>query len=421
MTTPRARMDRWRTAAFAIWAVIGGLILLYAAGSVLGRISAAIAPFIVAFVIVFTMQWPVSMLSKRGVGRGWGVLICYLTGIVAVGVAVVFIAPPVSRQLTEFAQALPQVMEALRNEIDRVQALLTDVVLPQFVRDAVVSLAESLSGIFVRLGNTRARALVTAGGGLATAVIDLALGAVIAFWTLKDLPKIREELRALAGEKYEDDLERLLSTIGRTVGGYLKGQTIASLATGAIAWIGLALIGVPYAGVVGIVTFVLNYVPYVGPFVAGLLAAALGLFTSPWTAVGAIAIVVGAQNVTDTLITPRVMSEQVDLHPTLVIFSLLVGGTVFGVWGMIFSIPVAGVLKALFVYYYEQYTSRRITTENGALFRTSTCADNETDENCDETAEDATVTLPREERDPRDRDLGTAVQQTTHRQEEHLR
>jgi len=171
--------------------------------------------------------------------------------------------------------------------------------------------------------------------------------------------------------------------MGRMVGGYLKGMTIASLVTGTVAGIGLYIIGVPFAFVLGVITFVFNYVPYVGPFIAGLLAATLGLFVSPLVALGAIVIVIGAQNLTDALVTPRVMSSQVDLHPTLVIFSLLIGGTLFGFWGMVLAIPVAAVAKALFVYYYERRTFRQLATENGALFKTTQCDDG-SPEPCDE-------------------------------------
>ncbi len=80
-----------------------------------------------------------------------------------------------------------------------------------------------------------------------------------------------------------------------------------------------------------------------------------------------------AQNVTDTFITPRVMSDQVDLHPILVIFSLLVGGSLFGIAGMLFAIPVAATGKGLFVYYYEQRTQRQLVTEDGALFKGTGC------------------------------------------------
>ena len=104
---------------------------------------------------------------------------------------------------------------------------------------------------------------------------------------------------------------------------------------------------------------------------------------SPLTAVLAIAVVIGAQQLTDLFVTPRVMSEQVDLHPVLVIFSLLVGGTLFGFWGMTFAIPVAATVKGLFVYYYERKTNRSLASEDGAFFSSTQC-DDDADEDCDE-------------------------------------
>jgi predicted PurR-regulated permease PerM len=183
------------------------------------------------------------------------------------------------------------------------------------------------------------------------------------------MPKIREEIIVLAGPKYEEDAEHLLTTVVRVVGGYLRGQSIASLTTGTLAALGLSLLHVPYAIVVGVIAFFLNFAPYIGPFITATIAGLLGLFISPLTAVGAVVVIVVAQNFTDIVVVPRVMSAQVDLHPTLVIFSLLVGGTLFGIAGILFAIPVAATCKGLFVYYYERRTERQLSTENGALFR----------------------------------------------------
>jgi predicted PurR-regulated permease PerM len=152
------------------------------------------------------------------------------------------------------------------------------------------------------------------------------------------------------------------------VGGYLRGQTIASLTTGILCTIGFTIFHVPYAFVLGLIAFIFNYVPYVGPTLSAVIAALFGLFVSPITAVMAVVTVIVSQNITDSLIVPRVMSAQVDLHPTLVIFSLLVGGTLFGVPGILFAIPVAATGKGLFVYYYERHTQRPLATEDGALF-----------------------------------------------------
>jgi predicted PurR-regulated permease PerM len=181
---------------------------------------------------------------------------------------------------------------------------------------------------------------------------------IIAFWVLKDLPKIRSELTLLVGPDYEADAEHLDATPARVVG-LLARQILVSLVTALITTVGASLLGVPYALVLGLLAFFLNFAPYIGPVITGLFAALLGLIVSPWVALAAAAVVIVAQNFTDFVVTPRVMSSQVDLHPTLVIFSLLIGGTLFGVPGLLFAIPVAAIIKGLFVYYYEQRTDRR--------------------------------------------------------------
>jgi len=232
-----------------------------------------------------------------------------------------------------------------------------------------------------------------------TGFFDMFIAVVISFWVLKDLPKMREELVALVGPSHEEDAETLLKTVIHVVGGYLKGQTIASLVTGFLATVGLAIIGVPYALVLGLITFIFNYIPIVGPFIAGAIAALVGLFVSPLTALLAIVVVVLAQQLTDNLVTPRVMSDQVDLHPTLVIFSLLVGGTLFGIPGMLFAIPVAATAKGLFVYYYERHTNRQLETEEGALFRGS--GECEDEDSCDEAPAPSDPGEERDEAPPR--------------------
>lgn len=378
MTTPEARYQRWRQSALVVWTTIGGLMLAAAAMWGLGKIAAALVPFVIAFILVFLLNWPVGALSRRGMSRGAAAGLCLVAGFAILGVVMTLMGPFVGRQVGAFAESVPGYLHQLEQGVTTLQERYASIVFPRWLSGFVTAASERLSQVGLTVGNQAAQGVVAAGGGVATGFLDFVLAIVIAFWALKDLPKLRDEVIALAGPKYEDDAEHLFATVTRVVGGYLKGQTIASFATGLLATIGLWIIGVPHALVLGMVTFIFNYVPYVGPFIAGLIAAIVGLFVGPWTAVLAIVVIVVAQNVTDSFITPRVMSEQVDLHPILVIFSLLVGGTLFGIPGMLFAIPVAATGKGLFVYYYEQRTSRQLASENGALFRgTGSDPDNE--------------------------------------------
>jgi predicted PurR-regulated permease PerM len=373
VTTPEARYQRWRQSALVVWTTIGGLILLAVGFWALGKIALALIPFVIAFILVFLLNWPVRALASRGMSRGGAAALCIAVAFLVLGAVLTMMGPFVGRQVVSFANSAPNHFDQLEQAAATLQERYADIVFPQWLGGFVAAASARLSQFAVSFGNDAARVVVSTGGGVATGFLDFVLAIVIAFWALKDLPILRTEIVAIAGPKYQEDAEHLIATVTRVVGGYLRGQTIASFATGFLATIGLAIIGVPYPLVLGMITLIFNYVPYVGPFIAGLIAALVGLFVGPWTALLAIVVIVVAQNVTDTFITPRVMSDQVDLHPILVIFSLLVGGTLFGIAGMLFAIPVAATGKGLFVYYYEQRTQRQLVSEDGALFKGSGC------------------------------------------------
>jgi predicted PurR-regulated permease PerM len=390
MTTPEARFARWRLTGVIVWSSIGILVLLSAALWMFGRIASAFVPFVIAFIIVFLLNSPVKLLEGKGMKRGLAAALCLVLGIAALATVITVLVPTVVKQTSSLAEKAPQYLLSLERLATLWQGRFSAMVLPQWVSRVAQSSSGQISQGAVKVGNGVAGSLVTVGGGFANGIFDIVLALVIAFWALRDLPKIREEIGLLAGPRYGADVEHMSATVTRVVGGYLKGQTIASLCTGLMATVGLAAIGVPYAILLGLVTTVFNFVPYVGPFTAGALAALVALIANgPWSALFAIGIIVAAQNVTDTFITPRIMSEQVDLHPTLVIFSLLVGGTLFGIPGMLFAIPVAATAKGLFVYYYELQTDRQIATQDGALFRSSASDsdDEESDVPCEPSAD----------------------------------
>ncbi len=368
-TTPEERYGRWRTTAMVAWASIGVLILAGVALWGIGKIAAALVPFVIAFIIVFLLNWPVRVLANRGVPRGVAVLICFVALLLVLGTAIALLGPTMVRQATSLARNAPRYVAQLDLAEGNLETQVAGIAFPVWLAGIIKTVSAQTSQTVVATSNAVGRFLLSAGGGIAVAFLDVFLALVISFWALTDLHKIREEIIVLVGPRYEEDAEHLLSTVVRVVGGYLRGQSMASLTTGTLAAIGLSIFHVPYAIVIGVIAFFLNFAPYIGPFITATIAGLLGLFVSPLTAVAAVGVIVVAQNFTDVVVVPRVMSAQVDLHPTLVIFSLLVGGTLFGIAGILFAIPVAATCKGLFVYYYERRTERQLSSENGALFR----------------------------------------------------
>ncbi len=367
MTGQVSPEERWKRTFTKAWALIGVLILLGAAGWLLGMVSPALVPFGLGFLFVLLLRRPVDWLSAR-MSRTLAVAVCYLAGIVVFAVALTFLMPPAFAQISAFVQALPEYVTTAYNWL---LTRLQSGSLPGWLQSGVLSMKDQFVASAVTWSSAIASLAISAGSSIATGVVEFALALIIGFFTLVDLPRLMDEIYTLAGPSRREDIEHFAATLSRVMGGWLRGTLIQSAVVAALISIGLAVIGVPYSLAIGLIAGVLNIVPYLGPAITAILAAIAGLFVSPWAALWAVVVVVAVQQFDSLFMAPRVMGDQMDLHPLLVVFALLVGASLFGVPGMVLSVPVAAITKATFVFWYEKRTARQITTEDGVLFPTS--------------------------------------------------
>jgi len=365
----RAREDRWRRIAISAWASIGVLILVSVGFFALMKVGSALVPFMLAIVIVYLFRTPVAMLERRGLKRGVAVGVCYLVATIVLVIAGLFVVPPLVDQIGEFIKAFPQYYGRAVTLWQQLQSQYNAVAVPDWANQALLSLEDTISQQAVNWSSAIAGRVFSVGSGALSFLFNSFLAVVVGFWILKDLDAIKREVVLLAGPKRHDEAAVISTKVSNVLGGYLRGQAVVSAATAVLVTIGLSIFGVPYALVLGLLAGALNIIPWFGPLVAEVVAAIAAAFVSPWLALVAVLVIAGAQQLTDIFITPRVMSEQVDLHPLLVIFSLLAGGALAGFMGMLLAIPVAAIGKGLFVYYFEKWTDSKLTTEEGAFFR----------------------------------------------------
>ncbi len=368
MTGNGSQAERWRRVFFRAWAAIGVLILIVVLGAVLWRMSSALVPFAIGLLVVMLLRRPVDWLATR-MHRTLAVVLVYLVVLATFAVALVFIVPTVYSQIIAFVNAFPgYLQQAYRMWDTLVVHPRAGVGIPDWLQSVVLSLKDQLVAGAANWSSAIAETALSAGGSIATGMFEFVLAMVIGFFALVDLPRLRTEIYGLAPATWRDDIQHFAATLTRVLGGWLKGTMIQSAVVAAIAAIGLLIVGLPYALALGVLTGLLNIVPYIGPFIALALAATAGLFISPATALWAVVAVVVAQQVDALYMAPRILGKQVDLHPLLVMFAFLTGAALFGVVGMVLSVPVLAVAKAMFVFWYEKGTERQITTEDGVLF-----------------------------------------------------
>jgi predicted PurR-regulated permease PerM len=361
--------ERVKHLVFLVWAIIGIVLLVGAVGYVLGQIFTALIITGLAAFIVFILREPVAWLEAHRVSRLWGSLIAYLLGLFIVVLVLFIFIPVIWEQVLGLIQLIPgyitEATAAFNSFYQQYSYLLEDSNIQQMVGSA----ASTISSWTGDLVSQSAQGVITLGTGVITSVIVLTMALIVGFWVLKDLPKIGRELRIVIGPRREEGALFIVSALSRSFGGYLRGITVAGLCTGIIAGIGYYLIGLPYPAVLGLLTGLMNFLPYIGPWVAGAFTALIGLFVAPLTALLAILITVIAQQVTDNFITPRIMSSAVELHPAVVLVGVFAGGVLGGIPGLIIAIPLLSSVKIIFVHYFEKRTGRRLTGEDGALFK----------------------------------------------------
>jgi predicted PurR-regulated permease PerM len=276
--------ERWTLVALRAWAIIGVLLLAWAAAVAIAALSGALVPFALGLVLVMLLRRPVELLSAR-MPRIAAVIVCYVAALIVVALALTFIIPTVFAQISQFIQALPgyaQQAYTLWNTYVANPAKGTGA--PAWLQTAVIAIKNQVVASAGTWSAALAQSAVSLGGSVASGLFAMVLALVIGFYALTDLPDLEREVLLVAGEKSRDEITRAGRTITHVLGGWARGALIESTTVAVLYSVVLAIVGLPYALAIGVIGGFLNLIPYVGPFIVIGLAAAAGLFISPTTA-----------------------------------------------------------------------------------------------------------------------------------------
>lgn len=321
-------------------AVVAAALLLWEVARVLLLAFGAIL-----FAIVFRSAG--SALARRlpiSTTVGTAVVV---TALVAGAVALTaLVGDEATRQLGALRQGLPEAMAGARN------ALGNSEIGRGLLRSLDAALREGVSAS----GAMRA---ATATFGLLT---DLFLVLLIALYLSFSPRSYYRSTIALAPAIYRDDARLALQDSGKALRAWLVGQLVAMVSVGALTGIGLWLVGVPNALVLGVVAGLLEFVPILGPFIAAVPGVLLAFALGPTTALYAAAVYLIVQQLEGALITPLAQRWAVELPPALALLAVVVFGVLFGVPGVVFATPLTVVLMVLTRRF---YLDRQDALENG--------------------------------------------------------
>ena len=205
-------------------------------------------------------------------------------------------------------------------------------------RDQVVASIQGFAGSVVPLLT-----------GLVGAVLDVVLVAVLSIYLLADGARVFNWLRRNMPQQQQGRMRFLLDTLQRVVGGYLRGQILLCGLLGLLVGIGMQLIGVPYALLLGVLAFIFGFIPVLGTLASGAICVLLALPLGWVRAVIVLVYFVIVHIIEGDVVGPRIVGKSIGLHPVVSLAALLAGAELFGIAGALFASPVAGVLQAFLV------------------------------------------------------------------------
>lgn len=373
------KTDKARRRFLNVWTIVGAIALTWVVVQLLNILSVPVAIVIWTTIIVFVLRGTVNKLEEIGINRTVGTAIGYVIMFAVLALVAFLLFSPGVGMNTQFANLIENVPVYVQGISDwandmyaRYAYMLEDESVRAFVSDVQASAME-WAGDFAK---NSASGAIAFGTGLANAFMAIGFALVVAFWILMQLPQLGRECKRLVGDAHAEDLEMLHITFTRVMGRYIKGTLLQCAIIGVACGILFAVLGIPNSMALGGITGILNIIPIIGPWLGGGLAAIVGIFVSPLVAVIAILGTIVIQQFVYTFISPKIMSDSVDIHPALTLIALMAGSALGGAMGglpgslvgMLASIPAVAVAKSVFVYYFEKRTGRRLVSKDGVFF-----------------------------------------------------
>ncbi|NJD28867.1 MAG: AI-2E family transporter [Chloroflexi bacterium] len=288
-----------------------------------------------ALIIAAAIHAPVAALQRRGLPRIAAVVAVYAALIGAVGLMLAIIVPPLISEARELADDLPLLLDELRAR--------ADAFLAQFGLATGGSVVDTILGQLGSLGGVLTRIPGIVVGFLTALSMITFLSALILLererghdWAMRFVAPADRPLAA-----------RLLRKVATRLGAYVRGQLLIMTVTGTGSWLGLTLIGVPFALPLGIFAFLTEAIPIAGPIIAGVAMIIVAFIESPVQALATLVLVIIIQQTEGLVLVPVIQGRLISISPAVALLAVLAGSAIGDIPGAILAIPIVAILTVV--------------------------------------------------------------------------
>ena len=335
---------------------------------VLWLLSPILLPFVAGFALAYLLDPVADWLERRGVPRiAASLLILGIFLLLFIG-AVVALIPALLAQIEGFVARLPDYSARLRE----LAISWSDGWLGQLIRDRSGEIESNIGGFATTVAEWLAGLVqsVLSGGMAIVNVLSLfVVTPVVAFYMLVDWDRMVERIDGLLPRDQRETIAKLASEVDGALAGFVRGQSTVCVVLGLFYAIGLSLLGLNFALLIGLAAGLMSFIPYIGSISGFIIAVGVALvqFWPDWTMVAAVAAVFFAgQALEGNILQPKLVGGHVGLHPVTLMFALFAFGYLFGFVGMLLAVPIAAAIGVLVRFGRDRYLDSPLYAGAGA-------------------------------------------------------
>jgi len=337
----------WRT----ISATIGSVALAYVAFRTYLAVANVVTLLVVAGFFTIVLNPAVDALQRRAhMRRGLATGVVFVLGLALVAGLLYAFIHPLADQGSTFVEDLPEYVDDARSGDGPIGDLVTRYDLEDYVERNEDRLRQSLTD----LGAPALALARTLFAGIFAAVTIL----VLIFLMLLEAETVTRTALNLVPSTHRERVRRVATDAASALSGYVFGNLVISVIAGSAAWIVLAALGVPYAGVLGLFVGIADLIPLVGATLGAVPTIAFAFLHSTTAGVVALIFFIVYQQFENHVLQVSIMSRTVNVNPLTVLVSVLVGVGLFGLLGALLAIPAAGVIQVVAIDVYREREAR---------------------------------------------------------------
>ena len=346
------------------WQVLLWLVALVVVVLLLRLLSEILLPFVAGLGIAFLLTPVTDRIESLGVNRLAAALSIITLVVMAIVLLILLVAPILGGQLSSFIDNIP-------GYVTKLQSLLSDPSRPWLRKLLGENFnADKPIGDLVTQGvgwlTAFLQSLWSGGRALVSLFSLVVVTPVVAFYLIYDWHRMIRTADGWVPVNQRETVRQLALKIDAAIAGFVRGQTAVCLLLGSFYAVALTLSGLNFGLLIGIISGVITFIPYVGSMTGLILA--LGVAVAQfWPEYSSILMVLGiflvGQFFEGNLLAPKLVGDKIGLHPVWVIFALLAGGALFGFLGILLALPMAAVIGVLIKFGIQQYLTSSLYGE----------------------------------------------------------